>query len=185
MNNMDMNKVFIIGRLVRDAELKYTANGQPVSKFSLAINEKKKEGDNWVDDVSYVDITFWGKQAESLDQYLTKGKQIAVDGKLKQERWTDRDTGNNRSKIGIVAFNIQLLGSGKDSGESNSGYSGENYGGGYSSGGYSGGSSRASAPASRTAGGPPIEPGYMTPPRAPAQASAPADDDGFTDDIPF
>jgi single-strand DNA-binding protein len=175
---MDINKVFIIGRLTRDAELKYTANGQPVSKFSLACNEKKKEGDNWVDDVSYVDITLWGKQAESLDQYLKKGKQIAIDGKLKQERWTDKETGNNRSKLGVTVLNIQLLSSGKDSGESNSGYSRENYGGGYSSGGYNGSGSRVPAPAR-----PPIEPGYMTPPQPPVKL--PVYDDGFADDIPF
>jgi single-strand DNA-binding protein len=167
----DINKVFIIGRIVRDAELKYTVNSQPVSKFSLAVNEKKKEGDNWVDDVNYVDITLWGKQAESLNQYLTKGKQIAVDGKLKQERWTDKETGYNRSKLSVTAFSVQLLGGGKTAEESQSG---DDYENGY------GTPVRPSSPAT---GRPRVEPGYMTPPRAPVQA--PAADDGFTDDIPF
>jgi single-strand DNA-binding protein len=172
----DMNKVFIIGRLVRDSKLAYTSTGQAVSKFSLAINEKKKSGDDWVDDVSYVDISLWGKQAESLDLYLTKGKQIAIDGKLKQERWTDKDSGQGRSKISVIAFNIQLLSSGKDSGQSQSGYAGENVGNenDYAPGNYRSGA-RTSAPAQS----------------APATASRtvpaerPPNDDGFTDDIPF
>jgi single-strand DNA-binding protein len=127
----DINKVFVIGRLVRDAELKYTAAGQAVSKFSLAINEKKKNGDDWVNEASFFDITLWGKQAESLNQYLTKGKQIAVDGKLKQERWTDRDSGQGRSKISVIAQNIQLLGgSANNNGEDQAGNSRANRGNG-------------------------------------------------------
>jgi single-strand DNA-binding protein len=175
---MDINKVFIIGRLVRDAELKYTATGQPVSKFSLAVNEKKKSGDEWVGDVNYFDITLWGKQAESLDQYLTKGKQIAIDGKLKQERWTDRESGQGRSKISVTAFNIQLLGSGKDSTGSQSGYAGDNEGDGYGSGtGYgTGGYSASVAPAQSTP---------ATASRTAAPAEPPPNDDGFVDDIPF
>jgi single-strand DNA-binding protein len=158
---MDINKVIVIGRLVRDAELKYTTAGQPVSKFSLAINEKKKSGDEWVDDVSYVDITLWGKQAENLHQYLTKGKQIAIDGKLRQERWTDRDSGQNRSKISVNALNVQLLGSGKDGGGNDGG----------------GGSSRASYSPGKPA------PAAASKPAAPAEAYP--NDDGFADDIPF
>jgi single-strand DNA-binding protein len=115
---MDINKVFIIGRLTRDAELKYTEAGMPVSKFSIACNEKRKKGEEWVDEVNFFDIVLWGKTAESLAQYLVKGKQIAIDGKMKQERWQDRDTGNNRSKVVVTAETIQLLG-GTSGGDAN------------------------------------------------------------------
>jgi single-strand DNA-binding protein len=163
----DFNKAFIIGRLTRDAELAYTASGMAVSKFSLACNEKRKSGSEWVDEVSFFDITLWGKQAESLNQYLTKGKQIAVDGKLKQERWTDRDSSQARSKISVVAQNIQLLGgSANKSGEDQAGNSGANRG--------NGGRGYGSSP-------------YPSSPPASSESrySAPAPDDGFEDDIPF
>jgi single-strand DNA-binding protein len=115
---VDINKVFIIGRLTRDVELKYTEAGMPVSKFSIACNEKRKKGEEWVDEANFFDIVLWGKTAESLCQYLIKGKQIAIDDKMKQERWQDRDTGNNRSRVVVTAETIQLLG-GTSSGDVN------------------------------------------------------------------
>jgi single-strand DNA-binding protein len=110
----DMNRVTLIGRLTRDAELKYTASGLAVSKFAVAVNKKVKRGDDWKDEVSYFDIVLFGKMAESIDQYLMKGKQIAIDGEMKQERW-DQD-GQTRSKVCVIANGIQLLGS-KDDGQ--------------------------------------------------------------------
>jgi len=104
----DINHVVLVGRLTRDAELKYTAGGQAVSKFSLAINRRRKNGDQWEDEVNYFDIVLWGRQGESLNQYLKKGKSIGVEGELRQDRW-DQD-GQKRSKVEIVANNIQLLG---------------------------------------------------------------------------
>ena len=105
----DLNKVFIIGRLVRDAELKYTSSGQAVCKFSIAVNRRKKNGDQWEDEANYFDIVVWGRQGESLHPYLLKGKMIGVDGELRQDRW--QQEGQNRSKVEIVASNLQLLGS--------------------------------------------------------------------------
>lgn len=119
----DINHVVLVGRLTRDAELKYTAGGQAVCKFSLAVNRRKKSGDQWVDEASFFDIVLWGKQGESLNQYLLKGKQVGIEGELRQDRW--EQDGQNRSKVEIVANNLQLLG-GNSSG-----------GGGGSSGGYS------------------------------------------------
>jgi single-strand DNA-binding protein len=167
-----MNKVFIIGRLVRDAELKYAGSGMAVSKFSLACNEKRKAGDEWVDEVSYFDAVLFGKTAESLTQYLVKGKRIAVDGKLKQERWEDRDTGKARSRVSVTALNIQLLDSGSGGGGEGHGGRG-NEGAGYAGnarGGYNGGGY----------GGPANGPAPSRPPAPPPPA-----DDGFIDDIPF
>ena len=104
----DINHVVLVGRLTRDAELKYITGGQAVCKFSVAINRRRKNGEQWEDEPNYFDVVLWGRQGESLCQYLTKGKAVGVDGELRQERW--QQDGQNRSKGEIVANNIQLLG---------------------------------------------------------------------------
>jgi single-strand DNA-binding protein len=156
----DINHVVLVGRLTRDAELKYTAGGQAVCKFSLAINRRRKSGDQWVDEANFFDVVLWGRQGEALNQYLTKGKMIGVDGELRQDRWEQE--GQNRSKVEIVAANIQLLGGGPGgSGGAGSG------GGGASGGGYA--ERRGDSYGDR-----------------PARDAPPQDgDDGFADDIPF
>ena len=105
----DINKVVIVGRLTRDAELKFTGNGMPVCKFSIAVNRSRKSGDQWEDEANFFDVVIWGKKGEALNQYLVKGKAIGVEGELRQERWADQ-SGHNRSRIEIVANNIQLFG---------------------------------------------------------------------------
>lgn len=105
----DLNQVCLIGNLTRDCEAKYFQDGSCVIRFSIANNGTKKEGNEWVDDVSYFDIKMYGKQAESLIQFLTKGKKVGICGKLKQERWTDGN-GNNRSAVCVVASSVNLLG---------------------------------------------------------------------------
>jgi len=112
----DTNIVVLIGRLTRDAELKYTSQGQAVSKFSIAVNRSKRKGDEWVDEVNFFDIVLWGRIAESLHPYLSKGKAVAIDGELRQDRW--QHEGQNRSKVEIIANNIQLLNSGGQQQES-------------------------------------------------------------------
>jgi len=107
----DTNNVTLVGRLTRDAELKYTNSGAAVTKFSIAVNERRKKGEQWEDEANFFDVTLWGKSAEAVTQYLTKGKQIAVTGKLKQNRW--EQDGQARSKVEIVAFSVQLLGGGR------------------------------------------------------------------------
>ncbi|QQO08075.1 single-stranded DNA-binding protein [Breznakiella homolactica] len=154
----DLNHVVLIGRLTRDAELKYTASGQAVCKFSIAVNRRRKSGDQWVDEANFFDIVLWGRQGESLNQYLVKGKPVAIDGELRQDRW--EQDGQNRSKVEIVANNIQLLG-------------GSPGGGGGNGGGYE---SRSSGYQDRR-GDAPQE-------RGPSGQDGGADD-GFADDIPF
>ena len=122
----DINNATLIGRLTRDEELKYTPGGMAIGTLSLAINRKVKKGQEWTDEANYFDVVIFGKQAESLQRFLTKGKQIGVSGFLKQERWTDQN-GANRSRVTIVANDIQLLG-GKDGGSRNNS---ENYETGY------------------------------------------------------
>ncbi|MCF6336216.1 MAG: single-stranded DNA-binding protein [Spirochaetales bacterium] len=116
----DINIVTLVGRLTREAELKYTNSGLAVCKFSLAVNRRKRSGDQWTDEVSYFDIVLWGKQGEAIQQYLGKGKQIAVSGELRQNRW--EQDGQKRSKVEVVASNVQLLGGGGSGGNSG-GYS--------------------------------------------------------------
>ena len=109
----DTNHVILIGRLTRDLgadERSYTVmeNGLVRANVSIAVNRSVKKGEEWIDEVSYFDITIWGKTAENLKPYLTKGKQICVDGYLKQDRW-EKD-GQKMSKVSIVSNNVQLLG---------------------------------------------------------------------------
>ena len=114
----DMNHVFLIGRLTRDLgaderSFGYVGNGQTArAQISIAVNRSKKEGDQWIDEVNYFDVTIWGKTAENLKQYLQKGKQVAVDGYLKQDRW--QKEGQNFSKVSVVANTVQLLGGKSD-----------------------------------------------------------------------
>lgn len=112
----DLNHLVLIGRLTQDLgaderSFGYVGNGQARANVSIAVNSSKKQGDQWVDEVNYFNITIWGKTAENLKPYLTKGKQICVEGHLKQDRW-EKD-GQKQSRINIVADNVQLLG-GKD-----------------------------------------------------------------------
>ena len=102
----DINKVLIIGRLTRDAELKYTESGYAILNFSIATNRSVKKDEVWKDEVSYFDATLFGKRAEALAQYLEKGKQVVIDGSLKQDRWTQ--DGHSRSKVNITVDNIQF-----------------------------------------------------------------------------
>ena len=115
----DINHVTIVGRLTRDAELVNV--GQTVkADLSIAVNRSRKQADgSWTEETSFFDFTLWGKTAEGLKPYLTKGKQIAVEGHLKQDRW-EKD-GQKFSKVSIVAENVQLLGGRSDGG--GSGYS--------------------------------------------------------------
>lgn len=110
----DINHVVLVGRLTRNAELKYTNSGAPVSKFSIAINQRRKKDDQWVEESHFFDIVLWGKTAESLNQYLVKGKQVGIEGQLRQDRWEQE--GQSRSRVEIFATNVMLLGGGGGAG---------------------------------------------------------------------
>ena len=107
----DLNSVIEIGRLTRDIserEFGYTAGGTARLNLSIAVNRSEKRNGAWQDKVSYFDVTVWGKTAENIKPYLHKGKQIAVDGYLDQQRW-EKD-GVKYSKVVIIADSVQLLG---------------------------------------------------------------------------
>ena len=109
----DINKVVLVTRLTKDAELKYTKSGFAITVMSGAVNRSVKKQDQWVEECSFFDFKLLGKRGESLNQYLLKGTQLAIEGQLIQERWeTD---GQKRSKVIIQIDNIQLLGGKKDS----------------------------------------------------------------------
>src|SRR5574344_53892 len=113
----DINKTILIGRLTRDAEIKYTTSGTAIATCSIAVNASRKDqSGNWVDEANFFDVTLFGKAAENLKAYLTKGKQIAVEGHLKQDRW-EKD-GQKFSKIVIIADNVELGGGREGNGQS-------------------------------------------------------------------
>ena len=154
----DINQVILVGRVTRDAELRYTASGSALCNFSVAVNRRAKKGDQWVDEASFFDLTLWEKQAENLNKYLVKGTQVAVQGELRQDRW-EKD-GQKFSKVQVFVNNLQLLGSARSGGGTGEGRGTE---------------SSYSAPASRT------------PDRPAAQKPAADDFDphAYEDDIPF
>ena len=105
----DINSCILIGRLTRDGELTYTQNGKAVLKISLAVNRSIRQGDQWADDTAFFDVTCWGIMAEGLKQRIGKGSQVGVVGRLCQDRWKDNQTGQNRTKIYILAESVEVL----------------------------------------------------------------------------
>ncbi len=103
-----VNKAFLLGNLTRDPELRYTANGFAVAGFGLAVNRKFKQNNEWKDDTCFVDITVWGKQAESCTEYLHKGSSVFVEGRLNFRSW-ETEQGQKRNKLEVVANNVQFL----------------------------------------------------------------------------
>lgn len=113
----DTNSIILIGRLTKDCgaderSFSYVGNGTAKAVVSLAVNRSVKKGDKWEDEVSYFDVTIWGKMAENLKPSLVKGKQICVEGYLKQDRW-EKD-GKKESRVNITADKVQLLGGGNN-----------------------------------------------------------------------
>lgn len=103
-----INSIVLVGHLCRDAEIKYFNNGNAIVKFSIAQNRRVKRGDNWEDQAQFFDVSMGGKGAEAVHKYLVKGKQVAVQGELRQDRW--EQDGQARSKVYVAAFELQLLG---------------------------------------------------------------------------
>jgi len=126
------NKVILMGNLTRDPQLRYTPSQQAVCDFSLAVNRKWKSPDGQDrEEVSFIDCTAWGRTAEVINQYCTKGKPLMVEGRLKQDTWDDKTTGQKRSKLNVVVETMQLLGS-RDGGGAGGGGAGGGGGQNYS-----------------------------------------------------
>lgn len=108
------NRVILVGNLTRDPELRHLASGTAVAEIGLAINERVKRNDEWVEDTTFVDVTLWGRTAEVADQYLRTGAPVLIEGRLKLDTW-EKD-GQKRSKLKVVGERMQMLGSAKGEG---------------------------------------------------------------------
>jgi single-strand DNA-binding protein len=108
------NRVILVGNLTRDPELRYIPSGTAVSEIGLAVNDRVKKGEQWVDETTFVDITLWGRTAEVANEYLSKGSSVLIEGRLKLDSW-EKD-GQKRSKLRVVADKMQMLGGREGSG---------------------------------------------------------------------
>lgn len=175
----NLNKVQLMGNITRDPEVRYTPKGTAVTDISLAINRSFNSDDGERrEETTFVDITFWGRQAEVIGEYMKKGRPLYVEGRLQLDSWEDKTSGQQRSRLKVVGENFQFLGGRDDAG-----------------GGGGGGQSRSAAQAPHSGGGgggsneeyddsrgdsaPEAAPRQQS---APPQHSGPIDDD---DDIPF
>ena len=186
----NLNKVMIIGNLTADPEVRTTPRGNTVAELRLAVNRVSSgpnEGERR-EETTFLDVTCWGRTAEIAGQYLAKGRPVFIEGRLQQDTWEDKQTGQKRSKIRIVAENMQLLGGREGGGQSQGGgyqQRSNNYsnGGGYNQGsyqqgGYNGGGQGGYQQGGNYGGGYQQQrPQQQTPP-----PPMPAEED---DDIPF
>lgn len=107
---MSFNKIILVGNLGRDPELRYTAQGTPVCSFTMATNERKKDkAGEFQDLTTWFRVSLWGRQAETASQYLTKGRPVYIEGRLRVEDWTDRD-GRSRYTLEVHATDMQFIG---------------------------------------------------------------------------
>ena len=120
----NINRVIITGNLTSDPELRSLPSGTSVCKLRVACNTRRKDNSTgeWVDKPNYFDVTIFGRQGENAAQYLSKGRPVAIDGRLEWREWQDQQ-GNNRQSVEIVADNIQFLG-GREEGAGGGGYGG-------------------------------------------------------------
>jgi len=112
----NVNKVFLIGNLTRDPEVRYTPSGTAVADIGLAVNRKFKQGDETREETTFVDVTLWARQAEIAGEYLKKGNPVYIEGRLQLDSWDDKTSGQKRTKLVVVGENLQLLGGKPDGG---------------------------------------------------------------------
>ncbi len=152
------NKVILVGNLTRDPELRYTPKGTAIAKIGLAVNRVwTNEAGEKKEEVTFVDVDVFGRTAENVGQYMRKGRPILIEGRLRLDQWDDKQTGQKKSKLGVVAETVQFLGS---------------PGGGEGGGG-------GGAPAARPARPAPAAP--SAPPSEPMEGDGPPE----SDDVPF
>lgn len=153
----NLNRVLLIGNLTRDPELRQTPKGTAVAQFGIAVNRTFRGEDGQSrEETTFVDLEAWGKQAETIAKYMSKGRPIFIEGRLKLDQWEDKNGGGKRSKLRVVVENFQFLGSRQGGGDEGGG------------GGYSQEREPAAPPRRATA--------------APAAASA---NNGIDEDVPF
>src|ERR1051325_1858393 len=107
------NKVILVGNLTRDPELRYTPKGTAIAKIGVAVNRTwRTESGEQKEEVTFVDVDAFGKQAETIGQYLRKGRPLLIEGRLKLDQWDDKQTGQKKSRLGVVLESFQFLDSG-------------------------------------------------------------------------
>lgn len=112
------NKVILIGNLTRDPELRYTPKGTAIAKIGVAVNRVwTSESGEKKEEVTFIDVDVFGRTAENVGQYMRKGRPIMIEGRLRLDQWDDKQTGQKRSKLGVVAETVQFLGSPAGGGE--------------------------------------------------------------------
>ena len=160
----NINRVILTGNLTRDPELRTTGGGLNICSLRLAVNTRRKDGQsgNWVDEPNYFDVTVFGAQGENCSRFLSKGRPVAIDGRLKWREWTDNNTQQKRQAVEVIADSVQFLGGGQ-----------ENGGGGYGGGGF--------APQSDV----PSDTSDFQPAGAPVGANGHSNAPAADDDIPF
>lgn len=155
----NFNKVILAGNLTRDPELRYTPKGLAIAKLGLAVNRRwTNEAGEQKEDVLFVDVDAFGKQAETIGQYLRKGRPILIEGRLRLDTWDDKQSGQKKSKLGVVLETFQFLDSGNREGGAGGAPSAP-------------GAAPAARPARPAASAPPADPGGDEPPQG--------------DDVPF
>ncbi len=162
----NVNKVMLLGNITRDLEVRYTPKGTAVCDLGMAVN-RIRTGDNGerIEEVTYVDVTLWGRQAELAGQYLAKGRSVFIEGRLQLDQWDDKTTGQKRQRLRVVGENMQFIGG---------------QGGGGNQGGGGGG---AKAPQQEQSA--PLQQEQSPPPPSQGGAAAADSFDNDSDDIPF
>ena len=158
----NVNKVMLLGNITRDLEVRYTPKGTAVCDLGMAVN-RIRTGDNGerIEEVTYVDVTLWGRQAELAGQYLSKGRSVFIEGRLQLDQWDDKQTGQKRSRLRVVGENMQFIGG---------------------QGGSGGNQGSSSAPSQQA---PPSEQQQAPPQSNQGGAAAAENFDNDDDDIPF
>lgn len=162
-----LNKVLLMGNLTRDPELRVTPKGTSICQFALAINRQfKMESGESREEVIFVDIEAWGKQGETIAKYLTKGRPLYVEGRLRLDQWEDKNTKEKRSRMKVVLEQFQFLGDSR---------------GGGGGGGAGGGQPSPAGEHDQTGGGSPER--HSPPPRS--GGGKPASQENLDEDVPF
>lgn len=117
------NRVILMGNLTRDPQVKYIPSGTAVAELGLAVNRTwfDKNANQKKEDVTFVDVTLWGRQAEIAGEYLSKGRAVLIEGRLQMDTWQDKESGQNRSKLKVVCENMTMVGGRNEGGGSGGG----------------------------------------------------------------
>lgn len=126
---MSINRVVISGNLTRDPELRATPSGMAVLQLGIAVNDRRKnpQTGEWEDVPNFFDVTVFGQRGESLSRFLSKGSKVAIEGKLRWRQWDDKNTGDKRSKVEIIADDIEFMSSRNGDGGGSGGGGGSTY----------------------------------------------------------